>query len=353
MSRKISKSDTATILESLSSGSLLKAIELLNRDANVGSYLGVISKVNISDKYACKIKMNPDSLSLKDGSGIIFENMKNGLATVHEPALMTNVDSIHTTVRGVPYVNILNVPLESTDELIELSRNQKLLSAQIALYQSISMQNSYAIEDAIKSGASVNMMGLSTIRLECPLSCLVDAVLSHSTSGDTMNASHTLNAIKCIDVLLSSGANPNIADSKGNTPMMRASSIGGNSPGKQTLRAVLERLVQSGANIDAINSDGYTALMDSVISSALNSNNAIEPLLMLGADPLIATKYGENALFLATKFASPECVLLLKVAIAEKEINNAITNSMPPNLTGNIIVSSYEDVRIRRNHNII
>lgn len=89
--------------------------------------------------------------------------------------------------------------------------------------------------------------------------------------------------------LLQHGANPNLADSDGDTPMIQAISAG-HAPNFLTF------LVTHGAKLNAQDKAGQTALM---VAAGLQDTDSIARLLLLGADTTIKDKDGATALFYA------------------------------------------------------
>jgi hypothetical protein len=59
---------------------------------------------------------------------------------------------------------------------------------------------------------------------------------------------------------------------------------------------MIARLLKFGADVDAANNDGQTALMIAVESCDISE---VETLLKYGANPMIADKHGQNPLKLA------------------------------------------------------
>lgn len=102
----------------------------------------------------------------------------------------------------------------------------------------------------------------------------------------------------CVDLLLKYGANPNIPDEDGDTPLhfMYGRSIGG----------CLEMLLKHGANVNAQNKDGQTPL-----HCVFNSTISTQILLDHGANPSIPDKDGFTPLHLAARGGVDKTVELL------------------------------------------
>ena len=122
-----------------------------------------------------------------------------------------------------------------------------------------------------------------------------DELLGHP--GSTVNTSRDLTSGKgglhiaaerrdavWLVYLLNRGANPNIADRRGVTPLMRASQLG--------FYEGLEHLINSGARVDAVNSTGETPLM---LAVHRRDATMMRVLLEAGADPDRTDNSGRSA----------------------------------------------------------
>jgi len=89
--------------------------------------------------------------------------------------------------------------------------------------------------------------------------------------------------------LLSRGANPNIADNRGVTPLMRASQLG--------FYDGIQSLITAGARVDAANSTGETPL---ILAVHRKDTQMIRVLLTAGADPDRTDNSGRSARDYAT-----------------------------------------------------
>jgi ankyrin repeat protein len=123
---------------------------------------------------------------------------------------------------------------------------------------------------------------------------------------------------RMVEALIDYGARVNIQDDLGRTPLHYAAMC--NTPMAQLLlergaqsiardrwgntpllhcfpsRDMIARLLKFGADVDAANNDGQTALMIAVESCDISE---VETLLKYGANPMIADKHGQNPLKLA------------------------------------------------------
>ncbi len=121
------------------------------------------------------------------------------------------------------------------------------------------------------------------------------------TSGET--ALHVVVARRDITWtrwLLQEGANPNVADNRGRTPLIAASEIG--------FLEAIEVLVRRGARVDVANQAGETPLI-----AAIHSRNVelIEVLLEAGANPDLTDNTGRSARDYARERGVPPRILMV------------------------------------------
>jgi len=111
--------------------------------------------------------------------------------------------------------------------------------------------------------------------------------------------------------LLQEGANPNIADAHGATPLIRAVEIG-------YLEGV-QALVDGGANVDIANRTGETPLIAAVHTSNLE---LMEVLLRAGADPDRTDNAGRSARMYASERGADRVLASIEAnarPVAERE----------------------------------
>ena len=122
-------------------------------------------------------------------------------------------------------------------------------------------------------------------------------------------------------ILLEAGANPNAADKYGFTPLISAA-MGHEKTCAQTVQALLA----SGADVNLPNADGWTPLMMAV---RLNRLETAKALLAAGADIHATDANGNSALLHAVLWNHPSCVKLLLNAGADPNTeNNGVTALM-------------------------
>lgn len=112
--------------------------------------------------------------------------------------------------------------------------------------------------------------------------------------------------------LLQEGANPNITDNRGRTPLIAASEIG-------FLEGV-EALVRRGARVDVANQTGETPLI-----AAVHARNIqlMEVLLEAGADPDLTDNTGRSARDYAMQSGVPPRILMTIEESEEDDENEA------------------------------
>src|SRR5687767_5564102 len=138
---------------------------------------------------------------------------------------------------------------------------------------------------------------------------LCTAVVSGQDAGSSSDALYSAirdNDRTRLDALLKEGASPNAADPRGGaTPLMYAAAVGS----ADTMKV----LIDSGADVNAANSVGATALM-----WAATDADKVRLLLARGADVKAVSQRGRTALFVAARSdRSADIVRLLIAAGAD------------------------------------
>lgn len=124
--------------------------------------------------------------------------------------------------------------------------------------------------------------------------------------------------IEVVKLLLASGADPNIRDSGGRTPLTWV--VGFTDANLQTRADILRVLLEASANPNISDAEGKTPLAR---ASAFGKMDMLAQLLQAGADPNLQDKNGNSALHLA---CSPEVARLLIAAggaVTNKNISGA------------------------------
>jgi len=111
-----------------------------------------------------------------------------------------------------------------------------------------------------------------------------------------------------VEMLLNAGANLNLVDRNGETPLMRASREGHTD--------IVKMLLNAGANPDLEDRNGETALMR---ASVRDRAAIVEMLLNARADPNLANKSGRTALIQASDFGHTAIVEMLLNARADPD----------------------------------
>jgi len=146
-----------------------------------------------------------------------------------------------------------------------------------ALMLSFRTENTQVLEQLIAAGAAVNardLQGQTALRL-------------------AVDADNT----EAVRLLLDSGADPNTPDNKGWTPLMNA-----------TTPEVAQALIKRGANVNATNCDGETALM---IAAEFGSPDLVKTLLAAHPELGVRSKAGHTALDLAKSMGKRDVARLL------------------------------------------
>ncbi|WP_051362410.1 ankyrin repeat domain-containing protein [Solimonas soli] len=110
------------------------------------------------------------------------------------------------------------------------------------------------------------------------------------------------NQVACVARLLDAGADVNLADHAGWSPLIHAAYFGSDTQ-------IIELLLARGANINAQNDRGLTALY---LASAAGHEPQVQLLLARGADPSIASKNGYTPLRVAQVRGLKNIVALLE-----------------------------------------
>lgn len=103
-----------------------------------------------------------------------------------------------------------------------------------------------------------------------------------------------------VELLISEGAKVDERNDQGQTALFFA----------EVGSEIFAKLLTSGADIEAVDHDGNTILMQNISQSP--SLTAVEELLNLGIDPDVRNKYGESALDLATDLGLVNVIERLK-----------------------------------------
>ncbi|KAM3068596.1 hypothetical protein ACMFMG_011125 [Clarireedia jacksonii] len=114
------------------------------------------------------------------------------------------------------------------------------------------------------------------------------------------------------DMLLKHGANANIADNTGKTPILLV-------PSTEDGLVIIRRLVQAGADVNHADNEGFTLLLEHV---RLSNTETVKVLLAEGADPLLRTKDGRTAMQMASRYCMSEMMRVLLEAGADPQACN-------------------------------
>ena len=176
------------------------------------------------------------------------------------------------------YMIIMNIPIDSyiKDNKEEINKKNEggWTALMIASRNSRINNNMHNVEILLRSGADPNL---------------------HTNNGWTalMLASRISNIdsnIQTVKMLLESEAKPNLKDNNGWTALMLASKYSNTDSNIQTV----EMLLRSGANPNLKDNNGYTALM--LASRYSNNIKAIELLLTYGSDINLTNNHNQSCI---------------------------------------------------------
>ncbi|MFN8206680.1 MAG: ankyrin repeat domain-containing protein [Bacteroidales bacterium] len=197
-----------------------------------------------------------------------------------------------------------------TDSLeTAIARNDSLMVSKL-LAKGYKIDNDYAyyFKPLIKA-AQLNRITIVKMLLDNGYN------VNDTTSFDKTSALHE--AIRnefgpLADLLLYAGANPDMKDYKGSTPLMYTAGYG--------QEELTDMLLFYGASTDPVDKDSNNALMIAVYASSVG---VAELLLNAGADPNSPDKYGFTPLMVASSFGDTIMVELLLEAGADPNKSNS------------------------------
>ncbi|EPS30499.1 hypothetical protein PDE_05450 [Penicillium oxalicum 114-2] len=208
---------------------------------------------------------------------------------------------------------------------------QNTVTGNTALHLAVELRRPRILSFFIEKGANLNILnreGLTPLQLACRMdNCEAIALLlernahleTRSSSGDTAlhHAAREGHWI-AFELLLGAGADINAWNSEGNSLLHELSQ-----KGTQISLSVVSHLLEGGANIEACNSQGYTALQ----RAAISGNKAMFfHLLDRGADVGADTAKGETLLHIIAPSKKEHLDIL--AAVLELGLNpNAMTCS--------------------------
>jgi ankyrin repeat protein len=121
-------------------------------------------------------------------------------------------------------------------------------------------------------------------------------------------------------MLVDAGADPNVADNRGNTPLHRVA-LGG-------YKACVAAIIAAGADPSAVNDDGYTSLHWAVYN---NHEACVAALIAAGADPNIVNNHRRTPLQVAVRKGHRECAQVLAVRVlADRDLTDDEWDLIPP-----------------------
>lgn len=223
---------------------------------------------------------------------------------IHEAAQSLAKKNLLLLIRGGAWVQATNKEGDGAlhkAAYVGLQANIRVLISYGANLEAANSQNSTPLHKSVHGGH------LHAARLLLRRCANVNAV--DRSYGTSLHYACYYNRLAHVQVLIKSGAGVNTADDCGNTPLLCA--VSGLSRKTQLLlytdremplfrccwrKKVIQKLVDSGANISAKNSLGNTALH---IAAHAGYGKAILALIQFGADIEARNNRGETALYIA------------------------------------------------------
>lgn len=182
-----------------------------------------------------------------------------------------------------------------------------------------SRQFSYSTQTLLPLAAVTIALLLLSLSLQV---FLVEAAHAGEEPGDTaLIAAVREGNLAGIRELLEHGANPNVSNEFGTTPLLFVTTQTVNGEALQTSGQVIKLLLHHGARVNAQAINGRNALMAAAGSGNIEN---VQILLAAGAIPNLQSKNGDSALLEATAHGHTEVVIALLLAGANanlKDIN--------------------------------
>lgn len=165
-----------------------------------------------------------------------------------------------------------------------------------------SFSDQYLFLKAVKDGDGTKATELA----DRPGSTLINS--RDLTTGETgLHIAVTKRDLTWIHFLTDRGANPNIADKKGVTPLMLASQLGE--------VHLVEALIEVGASINTSNNSGETPL---ILAIHRRDSRMVRALLAAGADPDRVDNSGRSARDYAL-YDGPGSSMMAEIELAERK----------------------------------
>lgn len=213
----------------------------------------------------------------------LLVNNRDGSSALENAAWLGHIGMMHLLLDFTPAMEACSQPL-----------NNALLSAASGLGiirrgLNINAGHHNVLAELILRGADVNVV---SGHRRTPLSFAARA-------GDVI----------ALEMLLQYDANVNISDDTGKTPIYFV-------PSTDDGLVIIRRLVQEGADVNHVDNDGYTALLQHARQS---NTETLKVLIAEGADPLVTTKEGRSALQMASMYCISEMTRALLEAGANPQ----------------------------------
>nr|Q108U1.1 RecName: Full=Ankyrin repeat, SAM and basic leucine zipper domain-containing protein 1; AltName: Full=Germ cell-specific ankyrin, SAM and basic leucine zipper domain-containing protein [Loxodonta africana]ABG66651.1 GASZ [Loxodonta africana] len=198
------------------------------------------------------------------------------------------------------------LPTEEKNEIFK----KALTTGDISLVEEL-LDSGISVESSFRYGWTPLMYAASVANVE-----LVRVLLDRGANASFEKDKHTVlitacsargsqeQILKCVELLLSRNADPNVACRRLMTPIMYAARDGH--------PQVVALLVAQGAEVNAQDENGYTAL---TWAARQGHKNVVLKLLELGANKMLQTKDGKTPSEVANKNKHPEIFSLLSLTL--------------------------------------
>ncbi|MHC4540586.1 MAG: ankyrin repeat domain-containing protein [Planctomycetota bacterium] len=220
---------------------------------------------------------------------------------------------------------ILSEPFDE-DQFLEMARNDNPVIRAMALI-CLARQDSARYEETIRSfytdRAEVEYLPYGCILTHTTLGELASSILEHpnrldawspfhakrianATEADSKREDTETKRTQLVEALISEGADVNVGDKRGETPLHYAA--------QRRYRHVAKLLIADGAQINASSNSGETPLH---CATRWGYSDVVELLIANGANVNLPTKHGSNALAIAKEMGYQELSSLLRESGAE------------------------------------
>ena len=243
-----------------------------------------------------------------------------------------------TAADGVTALHIAAFDLTKTKLLLERGANVRAVTkaGETALVVAVNRPgNSAVVSLLLRKGADSGAANLLNAPAIYGDASVMRLLIAHGAkvadSPNLARASAAGHCRECLELALAQGASPNGA-LRGRSALQDAAAFGD--------LEMVRMLVDKGADIQAADARGYTALMRAVLSYEPGAGKVVEYLLSLGARTDPKNETGETALSLAGRFGATTPIVGFLLRAGAPEATTAMR--VPPPLTENTVREAIE-----------